>query len=144
MAKAGTMVFVFMLPWRVNRWLQRVREARQKLLDDFCARSDLTHTQKKKSHKNLSGRFFRSKELDMRCQRSGMLKEQISGLLGQILDQSFQNGNFSLKPNLTQEYLTSTWRSPLRESHVTNISRYYKFPQKIRLLHIQLIGLVDH
>lgn len=82
----------------------------------------------KKPHKNwnnLSGRFLKSKELDtsgLRCQRFGLLKEQISGLLGdKILDQSFQNGNFSPKPNLTQGYLTSTWRSPLRESHVTNI-----------------------
>lgn len=76
------------------------------------------------------------------CQWPGMLKEQISGLLGdKILDQSFQNGNFSPKPNLTQEYLTSTRRSPLRESHVANISQYYKFPQKIQLLQIKLIGL---
>lgn len=135
----------------VNRWLQRFRGARQKLHDLFCAQSNLIHTtKKKKPHKlwnNLSGRFFRSKELDtsgLRCQRSGMLKEQISSLLGdKILDQSFQNGNFSPKPDLTQEYLTSTWRSPLRESHVTNISWHYKFPHKIQILHIKLIGLVD-
>jgi len=63
MAKAGTMVFVFMLPWRVNRWLQRVREARQKLLDDFCAQSDLTHTQKKNLTRTSLAGFSGQKNL---------------------------------------------------------------------------------
>lgn len=148
MARAGTMVFVFMLP--CQQMASAFQRGQAKVAWSLL-RSIWSHAYTKKPHKNwsnLTGRFFRSKELDtsgLRCQRSGMLKEQISGLLGdKILDQSFQNGNFSPKPNLTQEYLTSTWRSPLRESHVTNISWYYKFPQKIWLLHIKLIGLVDH
>ncbi len=148
MARAGTMVFVFMLLCQQMASVfqrSRAKVAQSLLLSIWSC----TYTKTPCKHRNNpSGRFFRSEELDrsgLGCQWTGMLKEQISGLLGdKILDQSFQNGNFSPKPNLPQEYLTSTQRSPLRESHVTTISRHYKFPQKFQLLQIKLICLVEH
>lgn len=145
MARTGTMVFVFML--LCQHMASVLQKGRAKVAQSLLLWIwSCTYTKTPRKHWNPSGRFFRSEELDISglgCQWPGMLKEQISGLLGdKILDQSFQNGNFSPKPNLT--YLTSTRRSPLREIHVTNISRHYKFQQKVQLLQIKLICLVEH
>lgn len=149
-ARAGTMVFVFMLLCQqMPSVLQRSRaKVTQSLLLLLLIWSDLIHKNTLQAQEQPLWQVFQVRGTWyewMGCQWTGMLKEQISGLLGdKILDQSFQNGNFSPKPNLQQEYLTSTQRSPLRESHVTTISRHYKFPQKVQLLQIKLICLVEH